>query len=57
MKKKLNYRFHNPNSEEATAEYLLKIFMEANGKKVQSAIEAEANMLENTKENEEEFSA
>lgn len=41
--RKLNYRFHNPNSTAATADYLLKIFMEANREKVQLAIQAVAN--------------
>ena len=38
--RKLNYRFHNPNPTAATADYLLKIFMEANQGKVQLAIQA-----------------
>lgn len=41
--RKLNYRFHNPNPTAATADYLLKIFMEANQEKVQLAIQAAAN--------------
>ena len=40
--RKLNYRFHNPNPTAATADYLLKIFMEANQEKVQLAIQAAA---------------
>lgn len=35
---KLNYRFHNPNSEAATADYILKIFIEANTPKVEAII-------------------
>ena len=42
-KRKLNYRFHNPNPTAATADYLLKIFMEANQEKVQLAIQAAAD--------------
>lgn len=38
-KKKLNYRFHNPNTAEATADILLKIFIEANSKKVEKAVQ------------------
>lgn len=38
-KKKLNYRFHNPNTAEATADILLKVFIEANSKKVEKAVE------------------
>lgn len=37
-KKKLNYRFHNPNTVEETADFLLKIFIEANAGKVERAI-------------------
>lgn len=38
-KKKLNYRFHNPNTAEATADILLKVFIEANSKKVERAVQ------------------
>lgn len=38
-RKKLNYRFHNPNTVEATAEYILKVFMEVNEKKVERAMQ------------------
>lgn len=41
-KRKLNYRFHNPNSAEATADYILKIFIEANSEKVEKAIQEAA---------------
>ena len=37
-KRKLNYRFHNPNTAEATADYILKILIEANKGKVDQAI-------------------
>lgn len=33
-KRKLNYRFHNPNLVEVTAEYILKVMIEANAEKV-----------------------
>ena len=60
-RQKLNYRFHNPNTVEATADYiaqvflmhsttvLLKIFMEVNEKKVERVIKgaAEKNLEEN----------
>ena len=36
---KLNYRFHNPNSAEDTADFLCKLLMEANVGKVERAIE------------------
>lgn len=41
-KKKLNYRFHNPNTAEATADILLKVFIEANSKKVEKAVQEAA---------------
>jgi hypothetical protein len=42
-KRKLNYRFHNPNPAAATADYILKILIEANSKKVEKAIQKAAN--------------
>lgn len=33
---KLNYRIHNPNSAEATAEYITKILVEANRHKIEA---------------------
>ena len=41
-KRKLNYRFHNPNSAEDTAEFLCKLLIEANAGKVERAIEEAA---------------
>ena len=38
-KRKLNYRFHNPNSAEDTAEFLCKLLIEAHAGKVERAIE------------------
>jgi len=44
--KKLNYRFHNPNSVEVTADYILKVFIEVNEGKVEEAIrEAGENQM------------
>lgn len=37
-KKKLNYRFHDPNDPAVAAEYILKVFIEANQKKVEEVI-------------------
>ena len=37
-KRKLNYIFHNPNTPEATADYILKLFIEANASKVEAVI-------------------
>lgn len=52
--RKLNYRFHNPNPTAATADYLLKIFMEANQEKVQLAIQDAANMADGSGEKDNE---
>ena len=41
--RKLNYRFHNPNSAEDTAEFLCKLLIEANVGKVERAIEEAAS--------------
>lgn len=39
MKKvKLNYRIHNPNSAEVTAEYIAKILVEANRSKLETVL-------------------
>lgn len=40
--RKLNYRFHNPNSAEATADFLCKLLVEVNAGKVERAIEEAA---------------
>lgn len=37
-KQKLNYRFHNPNSAEVTAEYIAKILVEANRTKFETVL-------------------
>ena len=43
MKKtKLNYRFHNPNPADVTADFLLKLLIEVNAEKVERAIEEAA---------------
>ena len=41
--RKLNYRFHNPNSAENTANFLCKLLIEANAGKVERAIEEAAS--------------
>ena len=38
-KQKLNYHFHNPNTAEVTADHILKVFIEANMKKVERAMQ------------------
>ena len=40
--RKLNYRFHNPNSAEDTAEFLCQLLIEANVGKVERVIEEAA---------------
>lgn len=40
--RKLNYRFHNPNSAEDTAEFLCKLLIEANAGKVERALQETA---------------
>ena len=59
---KLNYRFHNPNSAEETADFLCKLLIEANVGKVERAIEEAAlypeskdYILENLSENREKL--
>ena len=50
MKKyKLNYRFHNPNTVEETANVLCKVFVEVNKEKVERAVRED---LEKSLENE-----
>lgn len=44
-KQKLNYRFHNPNTAEVTADILLRVFIEANTKKVEMAVREAADQL------------
>jgi hypothetical protein len=43
--RKLNYRFHNPNPAAATADYILKILIEANSQKVEKAIKEAADQI------------
>ena len=52
--RKLNYRFHNPNPTAATADYLLKIFMEVNQEKVQLAVQAAADTADGSGEKDNE---
>ncbi len=44
-KQKLNYRFHNPNPADVTADYILKVFIGVNEKKVEQAIKIAADQL------------
>ena len=43
--RKLNYRFHDPNPAAVTADYILKIFIEANAGKVEAAIQKAADTV------------
>ena len=43
---KLNYRFHNPNSAEDTADFLCKLLIEANARKVERMIEVNTGKME-----------
>ena len=52
-KRKLNYRFHNPNSAEATANTLLEVLIEANSQKVEKVIQEAAEQVHNNKESDE----
>ena len=59
---KLNYRFHNPNSAEDTADFLCKLLIEVNAGKVARVIEKAAlypeskdYILENLSENKEKL--
>lgn len=45
-KRKLNYRFHNPNSEKETADFLCKLLIEANTNKVEQAMKNVAMQCE-----------
>lgn len=50
-KRKLNYRFYNPNPTAAAADYLLKILIEANMSKVELAIQETAESFNETEKN------
>ena len=38
-KRKLNYRFYNPNPVEVTADYILKVMIEANTEKLEKILQ------------------
>ncbi|MBR1742274.1 MAG: hypothetical protein IJ733_10510 [Lachnospiraceae bacterium] len=40
--RKLNYRFHNPNPVDVTADYILKVLIEANADKVERVVKEAA---------------
>lgn len=49
QRRELNFRFHNPGTVEAAADYILNFFIEANMSKVEKAIReaAEQGLKEN----------
>lgn len=49
-KRKLNYRFHNPNPTDACADYILTLFMEVNQSKVEQAIQSALEQKKKTDE-------
>lgn len=49
-KRKLNYRFHNPNLADVTADFLLKVLIEANSEKVEKVIQKAAEQLPDDEE-------
>ena len=46
MKQKLKFRFHNPNGEEETVEYLTKVLVQANLPKLERAIRESENRVD-----------
>lgn len=50
--RKLNYRFHNPNTIEATADELIKVFVQVNMGKVELALQQAANEMSESRERE-----
>ena len=56
-KRKLNYRFHNPNTAEVTADYLLKVLVEANYGKVEKALGVSMDQQEEKLKCHEEYPA
>ncbi len=50
QKRKLNYRFHDPNPAAETADYLLKLFLEVNQEKVRLAMQAAADTADHADE-------
>lgn len=44
-RQKLNYRFHDPNPPEVTAEYIMRILVESNAKKVERALQDAASQI------------
>lgn len=49
-KQKLNYRFHDPNPEGAAANYIVKLFTEANMDKVERSLKQTVHVPEQREE-------
>ncbi len=49
-RKKLNFRFHDPNPPEVTAEYLMRILVESNAGKVEQALQDAAREIPESSE-------
>lgn len=50
-KRKLNYRFHNPNPVEVTADYILEILIEANKGKVEKILQENMEQMKEKDKN------
>ena len=48
-RQKMNYRFHNPNTAEVTADYILKVMIEANTEKVEKILQENMVQMETNK--------
>lgn len=53
-KKKLSYRFHNPNPDNQMANYILRVFMEVNRQKAEQAVQQAAQEVQTKEETEDE---
>lgn len=49
-KTKLNFRFHNPNTAEETAEYIAQIFLIVNQVKLENILHDNINQIKKEKE-------
>ena len=49
--RKLNYRFHDPNPPEVTADFLEKLFIEVNAPKIERAIQEMIHPASSEREN------
>lgn len=48
--RRLSYRFHDPNPAAVTADYILKLFIEANAGKVEAAMQKAADAVSDADE-------